>query len=1072
MRPVAFAIGMIISVITPFAQDAVDPALRTAVERFYATQQAEDVAGYLSLWSATAARPAAEQLKYVFDSGDDQFSGLTILRVSPAAGRTVVRASVIRDRTNTAARRPDGTPVTSRSVLNVALTFVMENGEWKIVREGPAVDLLVDALLAASSAAEREKLISEEPDIPGAMLVSAISRQADALTRQLAYGRAQVLYELALETATRSDLPKLQGEALQNIGNALYYQRKFPEALTAYSKGLEIERTLHNDEGIANALAGIGTVHYSQFEYTDALESYREALAINERLGDVSAIATTLVSTGNVQFVEGDFAGAITDYSRSRALFAQAGDKRGEARALDGLGRTFAAQGDFAGALLAYSGVLDEGRAEGNHAMQGTALSSMGEVHFRMANLDTARGLFEESRSHFEALKDLPSVGRVWHALALTDLVASRFAAAEQEYSRSQAVCNAARDSDCVARAIVGLAFAQAAQEHFDLAIASYRLGVGAFTALKRREDAARAEVGLSRALLGTRDYAAALSAAVHAHDEGVALGRDDVVWRALVAQARALRRMSDGPRALAKATLAAAVVDRMALASLDRPNEALPSDTAGVYAVLAVLQAEAGDARGAFVTVEKGRTLTLRNALATNERDIWRGMTETEREEERRLGAEVVTIRTQVEHAKALPKPEAERIARLQASLAAAVEKRRTSQRQLFARLPDLAVWRGLTAAATLDNAAELLRDGSDVIAQFLIDDEDLLVLLVSRQVEGIECRAYLSPITRQVLAERIAHAIEPAVLRSVDEWRRASLKFLEAIPPGAWAAIAAAPHVLIMPDDVLWRVPFEALPVASGFLSDRTTVAYAGSASSLLHVPAAPAERSDAGAQQSQRLSALIVASPELPKTIRDRVKATSPGWTLPDENTDPTASPAFVHGLTESAVAVLSGSAATESAFRQRAGEVSVIHLAAPFRMNGGSPLFSPVLLTPGPATDTQSFDNDGILETREVMNLELHARLAILADGDSGSSRGAAPATDVVRWAWRSAGVPSVVFSRWPVDSNDSLDTTRELYGRLEAGDAPETALQAARAVARTGEGTRAPYFWAGWMIVGR
>ena len=906
MRPVAFAIGVFISVITPFAQDVVDPALRAAVERFYATQQAEDVAGYLSLWSATAARPAAEQLKDVFDSGDDLFSGLTILRVSEVAG-SYGRPRERDPRSDEHRRAPPGRRTSS-------IPFRVERGpdlrkgkrgmenRARRSRRGPA-RRCAPCGLERGGAREAD---TRGARYPGAMLVSAISRQADALTRQLAYARAQVLYELALETATRSDLPKLQGEALQNIGNALYYQRKFPEALTAYSKGLEIERTLHNDEGIANALAGIGTVHYSQFEYTDALESYREALAINERLGDVSAIATTLVSTGTCNSSRGILPGRSPTISRSRALFAQAGDKRGEARALDGLGRTFAAQGDFAGALLAYSGVLDEGRAESNHAMQGTALSSMGEVHFRMANLDTARGLFEESRSHFEALKDLPSVGRVWHALALTDLVASRFAAAEQEYSRSQAACNAARDSDCVARAIVGLAFAQAAQEHFDLAIASYRLGIGAFTALKRREDAARAEVGLSRALLGTRDYPAALSAAVHAHDEGVALGRDDVVWRALVAQARALRRMSDGPRALAKAALAAAVVDRMALASLDRPNEALPSDTAGVYAVLAVLQAEAGDARGAFVTVEKGRTLTLRNALATNERDIWRGMTETEREEERRLGAEVVTIRTQVEHAKALPKPDADRIARLQASLAAAVEKRRTSQRQLFARLPDLAVWRGLTAAATLDNAAELLRDDSDVIAQFLIDDEDLLVLLVSRQAETIECRAYLSPITRQVLAERIAHAIEPAVLRSVDEWRRASLKFLEAVPPGAWAAIAAAPHVLIMPDDVLWRVPFEALPVASGFLADRTNVAYAGSASSLLHVPAAPAERSDAGAQPSQRLSALIVASPELPKAIRDRVKATSPGWTLPDENTDPAASPAFVDGLSESAVA----------------------------------------------------------------------------------------------------------------------------------------------------------------------
>src|SRR5919112_3205302 len=121
MRLLAFAIGVTLSMITPFAQDAVDPALREAVERFYATQQAEDVAGYLSLWSASAARPPAGQLQYVFDSGDDQFSGLTILRVSPAAGRTVVRASVIRDRTSTATR-PDAAPVTFPSLLNVALT--------------------------------------------------------------------------------------------------------------------------------------------------------------------------------------------------------------------------------------------------------------------------------------------------------------------------------------------------------------------------------------------------------------------------------------------------------------------------------------------------------------------------------------------------------------------------------------------------------------------------------------------------------------------------------------------------------------------------------------------------------------------------------------------------------------------------------------------------------------------------------------------------------------------------------------------------------------------------------------
>ena len=52
--------------------DAVDPALRAAVERFYATQEAEDADAYLSLWSATAERPRPEQLRFVFESGDDK----------------------------------------------------------------------------------------------------------------------------------------------------------------------------------------------------------------------------------------------------------------------------------------------------------------------------------------------------------------------------------------------------------------------------------------------------------------------------------------------------------------------------------------------------------------------------------------------------------------------------------------------------------------------------------------------------------------------------------------------------------------------------------------------------------------------------------------------------------------------------------------------------------------------------------------------------------------------------------------------------------------------------------------
>ena len=1062
MRRSVFA--LLVALLAPQEQAAIDPSLRAAVERFYAAQEAKDVAAYLSLWASTAQRPRPEQLKYLFDSGDDKFSGLTIVRVSSDGDRTVVRASVVRDRTSATARRPDGLPMTFHMAMNVALTFVHEGNEWKLVREGTPIDTLADALSAAPTLQDREKLLAAEPDLADPALVSAISRQADIFAQNRAYPRAQKLYELSLEIATRLEQPKLQAEVLQNIGNTMYYQRNFAGALRAFDQRLSLERAAGNDEGIANALLGIATAHYSQFEYTDALVSYREAMAIHERRNDTLATAMTLVSTGNVQFVEGDFAGAIADYRRSRALFLKELDKRGEARALEGLGRSFAAQGDFAAALEAYSRVLEEGRSENDRAMQGTALSSIGQVHFRLGNLDTARELFDQSRTHFESLNDLSNVGRLWQAIALTDLVSSRFAPAEQEYGRSNVACATAQDNDCVARAIVGLAFAQAAQEHFEPAILSYRKAIAAFTSLKKREDAARAELGLSQALAGTRDYAGALSVALHVREEGVAIGQDDVVWRALVAEARAWRRLSNRARALTAAKTAVDTVDRMAQASLDRPNEPLPADTAGAYALLAVLQAEAGDAAGAFVTVERRRAHALRAALATNERDIARGMTTTEREEERHLAAGVVSIRAQVVHERALPKPDAARLARLQQTLAAAVEKRRAQTQQLFTRLPELPTWRGLSAPATLDEAAGALSTDGDVLAEFVIDDEDLLVVLLARRPEGAECLAYVTSIWRHALAERIAHAVEPTALRNVDEWRLASADLMKAIPAGAWTAIAAAPRAIIAPDDVLWRVPFEALPVEAGFLADRTTVMYAGSATSLVRVPST--------GSPSDTLSVLIVGSPELPASTRERVRATSPGWALPPAGAGDAEVRAIASLFEEGAVTTLSGAAATEASLRVRAGGASMVHVAAPFRMNGASPLFSPILLSPDSAVPDPPADNDGVLEMREVMNLDLHARVAVLSDGASASMRDAAPSADTVRWAWRAAGVPSIVLSRWSVDDIAVTSMLKELYARLKDGEAPDVALQGARTAVRAGEDTRAPYFWAGWMVVGR
>ena len=207
MRSIAFTI-LLTGTLTGLAarQGVDDPAVRAAVERFFAVQEAEDVAGYLALWSSTVPQLRMQQLpsqlKFIFESGDDKFSGITITRVVPNGDELRVRVNAVRDRTSIR-RQPDGTPIVSHSTLQTSLTFVREGGELKLLREGSAADDLAAAFLAAATAGDRDALLAAEPELVNEYFVTAVSRQAELRRPVESSGRALQIYERALEIARR-----------------------------------------------------------------------------------------------------------------------------------------------------------------------------------------------------------------------------------------------------------------------------------------------------------------------------------------------------------------------------------------------------------------------------------------------------------------------------------------------------------------------------------------------------------------------------------------------------------------------------------------------------------------------------------------------------------------------------------------------------------------------------------------------------------------------------------------------------------------------------------------------------
>ena len=534
------------------------------------------------------------------------------------------------------------------------------------------------------------------------------------------------------------------------------------------------------------------------------------------------------------------------------------------------------------------------------------------------------------------------------------------------------------------------------------------------------------------------------------------------MLWRAQVAEARALRRKGSGPEAIGAAGAAIYAVEQLRDQAQTRPGSPLSPDSAAAYATLAVLQAENGDAAAAFDTSERLRVHSLRTALLTNQREIARGMTPEEREAERTMSGDLVSLQAQINREKNLPRPDAARLERLEREATEAAARLSAWRDALFTRLPDLPIWRGLLTPVVSTDLEKLL-DQDTVLLDFIVDDDDLLVLAAWRGDSGVSLASRVSPLSRKDLAGRIAEMLRPATLKDAAEWRRASADLVKALPPEGVDRAKRAKVVIVTPHEALWRIPFEAMPVGDGYLADAATVSYVSSITALIRTPAV----SDAAPDV-----VVAIGAPALSATARERVKQTAPGWTmrgddvLEREVADVTAKAA------EGQAIVIEGRAATEVASRQALPKAGVIHLATPFRVNGASPLFSPVLLSEETTGSELQPADDGSLEAREIVNLDLHARVALLSDPAALSMRDGADGASIVQWAWRAAGVPILMLPRWASDEATSADLIREVHAHLRAGRTPAEALQQGRRALRVSPASSAPFYWAAWAIIGR
>ncbi|HEX7183767.1 MAG TPA: CHAT domain-containing protein, partial [Thermoanaerobaculia bacterium] len=142
----------------------------------------------------------------------------------------------------------------------------------------------------------------------------------------------------------------------------------------------------------------------------------------------------------------------------------------------------------------------------------------------------------------------------------------------------------------------------------------------------------------------------------------------------------------------------------------------------------------------------------------------------------------------------------------------------------------------------------------------------------------------------------------------------------------------------------------------------------------------------------------------------------------------------------------------------------GQFGVLHFATHAVLDDQNPERSGVLLTPAPATE------DGLLQIREIVPLDLAGRVAVLSSCRSASGtvlRGEG-VMGIAR-AFFQAGAHTVVASLWPLRDDDGAALFDRFYTHLGEGLSVAEALRAAQRD-RIENGAPA-YAWAGLVVLG-
>lgn len=910
-------------------------------------------------------------------------------------------------------------------------------------------------------------------------------QQGNALYQMAEYPNALKAYQEALKRAEQIKDTDLLNQALKSIGDVHLAQGKPDLADEFYQRSLGLIPT--DAKWRASVLFQIGKSYSTRDHLSEALKYFKEGLIAATNDDNKELMADVRSALAGLYLLQGKTQQALGELEECRKLYGELGIQHQVILTMNKIGILHTWGNDFRSAAR----ILNEAL---NQAGEVRDVEAIAIVHSALADTKMVQGDDEAAITHLQAsLRAYTKIQNNW-GMANVQFSLGRLYVNQNKLGDAVKVVqegmNASWEAyDVVNKIKIKLFLGQAfmRQNNYDAALKAFQ---------DCHELAVKENIplmaGLSQMLIGStyyaqKEYPKALTAIEKAAPiitqtnnqllNGFMRSLAGFVYQALGRDDEALEAILEGITAMEKA--------RTNVAGLEQEQMMFFAQGQSIYHMMIQLLVKRNNVAEALFWADRSKARVLLDIMQRGAVDLEGAMSQEERSRKVVLESRLAALNVQLLQENQSGLQNHARSMAISGRVQAARQELQEFLTNFYITHPELRRRIGHVSPMRVEEAAALLPDAESALLEYVVTDEEIFLFVLTREAETAaendkapSWKVYRIEISDALLLKIIY--FRRAVSGGDIGFKPAARELYDLLLKPAQAQLQGKNSLIIVPDGMLWNVPFQALQTpAKHYLLEDYTISYAPSLATLREMRHIHDGRHAAPRPQASTQAMLFALGnpsgivPPLPETEEEVNRL---------EN---------IYGKERSKVFV--ETEATEERFKDWAGLYRIVHLATHGLLDDSKPMYSQIVLAqlnkrsqtkpPAPTPDgtapTSAPENDGLLEARELIGLKLNADLVVLsacetARGKISHGEGLIGLT----WVLFAAGTPTTVASQWKVDSRSTTELMLAFHealkpGMLATNSEPGTAKalrQAALKLIRQ-ERYRHPFYWAGFVVVG-